>query len=82
MGFYYIRKWFTMSTYFEENEDWISQAEAARLRGVSRQAIAKLVRAHRVRTLKIAGKILVLKEDVENYKPLTAGRPKKHEHTI
>jgi excisionase family DNA binding protein len=82
MGFYYIRKWFTMSTYFEENEDWISQAEAARLRGVSRQAIAKLVRAHRVRTLKIAGKILVLKEDVENYKPLTAGRPKKHERTI
>ena len=37
-----------MSTNFPEEpllpSDWISQAEAARLRGVSRQAIAKLVR--------------------------------------
>jgi excisionase family DNA binding protein len=66
-----------MSTYFEEDKNWISQAEAARLRGVSRQAISKLVRSHRIRTLKIAGKILVLKEDIENYKPLTAGRRKK-----
>ena len=69
-----------MSTYFTETvqpDDWISQAEAARLRGVSRQAIAKLVRNERVRVLEIAGNTLVHKGDVETYQPLPAGRPKK-----
>jgi excisionase family DNA binding protein len=66
-----------MSTHFEGEKNWISQAEAARIRGVSRQAISKLVHSHRIRTLNIAGKILVFKEDIENYKPLAAGRPKK-----
>lgn len=60
-------------------DDWISQAEAARLRGVSRQAIAKLVRNERVRVLEIAGNTLVHRGDVESYEPLPSGRPKKHE---
>jgi excisionase family DNA binding protein len=69
-----------MSTYFNESvdpQDWVSQAEAARIRGVSRQAIAKLVRGGRIRTLEIGGNILVHREDIALYKPLLSGRPKK-----
>ena len=43
--------------------DWISQADAARLRGVSRQAISKLVQKGRLRTLTIGGHVLVHRDD-------------------
>ena len=46
---------------------WISQSEAARLRSVSRQAIALLVKKGRFRTLEIGGKVLVHRNDVETY---------------
>lgn len=59
-----------------EPSEWISQAEAARLRGVSRQAIAKLVSSGRLRTLEIGGRAFVLKTDVLNFEPHPAGRPK------
>lgn len=56
---------------------WISQSEAARLRSVSRQAIALLVKKGRFRTLEIGGKVLVHRKDVELYKPKPPGpRPK------
>lgn len=45
-------------------KDWISQADAARLRGVSRQAISKLVQKGRLRTLTIGGHVLVHRDDV------------------
>lgn len=60
--------------------DWITQAEAARLRGVSRQAIAKLVKKGRLRTFRIGGYTLVNRSDVEEYRPREAGRPRKEEH--
>lgn len=60
-------------------EDWISQAEAARIRGVSRQAINKLVSAGRIRILAIAGRTLVHRTDVANYKGKPTGRPKKND---
>lgn len=44
--------------------DWISQADAARLRGVSRQAVSKLVQKGRLRTLTIGGHVLVRRDDV------------------
>jgi excisionase family DNA binding protein len=56
-----------MSTHFAgaiESEDWISQAEAARIRGVSRQAIARLIRKGRFRVLRIAGKTLLKRAEV------------------
>ena len=59
--------------------DWISQAEAARVRGVSRQAIAKLVRSNRLRTVEIGGHVLIHREDVYNFQPKKAGRPKQNE---
>jgi excisionase family DNA binding protein len=59
--------------------DWISQSEAARLRGVSRQAIAKLVRRRRLSAQAIGGRMLVLKSEVEAFVPLPLGRPAKKE---
>ena len=68
-----------MSTSFSEHiaDEWISQAEAARIRGVSRQAIARLIRRQRVETLKIGGRLLVRREDIEQFKPQKGGRPPK-----
>ena len=66
-----------MSTDFKA-EDWISQADAARIRGVSRQAIAKLVRTKRLRTMEIGGYVLIRREDILEFRPKKAGRPKQH----
>jgi excisionase family DNA binding protein len=68
-----------MSTSLErENpDDWISAAEAARLRGVSRQAIGSLLLRGRLRTLKFGGKTFVNRKDVEAYVPDPGGRPSK-----
>jgi excisionase family DNA binding protein len=58
-------------------DDWISQAEAARMRGVSRQAIASLIKHQRLETLKIGGRLLVRRQDIEQFSPQKAGmRPK------
>lgn len=62
-----------MSTNLDE---WISQADAARLRGVTRQAIGRLIKRGRIRTLTVAGYVLVSREDVMSFQPEKAGRPK------
>lgn len=56
-------------------QDWITKAEAARIRGVTRQAIAKLVNKGKLSTLEIAGGTLVKRSEVEAYKPELGGRP-------
>lgn len=56
-------------------QDWITKAEAARIRGVTRQAIAKLVNKGKLSTLKIAGGTLVKRAEVESFQPETGGRP-------
>jgi len=61
------------------SSDWVSQAEAARLRGVTRQAIAKLVKKGRLKTLSVGGYVLVSRNDVMNYEPLQPGRPKSED---
>jgi excisionase family DNA binding protein len=58
-------------------EEWVSQAEAARLRGVSRQAIGRLIKKGRFRVLRIAGKVLLKRVDVKAFEPEPAGRPRK-----
>lgn len=73
-----IRNRFTVSTNSStpfDPAEWLSQADAARLRGVTRQAIAKLVTAGRFRTLEIGGHVLVNRHDVEAFTPAKAGRP-------
>lgn len=68
-----------MSTSFREENpnDWISASEAARIRGVSRQAIGSLVRRGRLRTFVFGGKTFVSRKDVEAYVPDSGGRPHK-----
>ena len=44
----------------------ITQAEAARLRGVKRQRINQLVNEGRIRSTKIGNQLMVLREDVLN----------------
>jgi excisionase family DNA binding protein len=61
--------------------DWISQAEAARLRRVSRQAIAKLIRNGRLKSTVIGGHVLVSRADVLSFQPRAAGRPKSDPET-
>jgi DNA-binding XRE family transcriptional regulator len=65
-----------MSRHFTEGtaDEWISQAQAARIRGVSRQAIASLIKHHRVETLEIGGRLLVRRRDIEQFEPQKAGR--------
>src|ERR1700679_582657 len=59
-------------------EDWISQAEAARIRGVSQQAIVNLIRRGRLTTVNMAGRTVVLRSEVENFiAKLKGGRPSK-----
>lgn len=58
-------------------EEWISQAEAGRIRNVSRQAINNLVKAGRIRSIVIGGIALVNKEDINNFIPKKKGRLKK-----
>ncbi|MFQ5572220.1 MAG: helix-turn-helix domain-containing protein [Rhodothermales bacterium] len=61
-------------------DDWLSQAEAAELRGVSRQAIFQLVQKGRFRTLEIGGRTLVHRDDVLNFEPDKGGRPTSEEN--
>jgi excisionase family DNA binding protein len=69
-----------LSTNFPDNQpdlsDWISQAEAAELRGVSRQAISKLIRAGRLKTFEVGGHVLVSRSEVLGFQPETPGRPR------
>jgi excisionase family DNA binding protein len=58
-------------------DDLISQAEAARLRGVSRQAIRKLVESGRFSVVFVGGRQFVRRSEVLAYSPLQPGRPKK-----
>ncbi|MDT5120673.1 MAG: hypothetical protein QOC96_155 [Acidobacteriota bacterium] len=60
--------------------DLISQAEAARIRGVSRAAIRDLIRRKRIRSFNLAGRELVYRSEVESFEKETPG-PKKGETT-
>jgi excisionase family DNA binding protein len=57
--------------------DLISQAEAARLRGVTRAAIQDLVRRERIRSVNVGGRSLVYRSEVVNYEQGEPGRPRK-----
>ena len=72
---------FNNSTIFSEKElasgNWISQSEAARIRGVTPQAIGRLIKKGRFRVLKIGEKVFLNRREVENYRPKPTGRPRK-----
>ena len=60
-----------------ELEDLITQAEAARLRNVSREAIYGLVARGKLNVVEIGGQKFVRRSEVENYTPEIGGRPPK-----
>jgi hypothetical protein len=61
----------------ESAEDLITQAEAARLRGVTRSAIAYLITQGRLHTYERFGITFVSRHEVESYEPLKPGpRPR------
>jgi predicted DNA-binding protein YlxM (UPF0122 family) len=55
----------------------LSQKDAAELRGVSKQAIAALVKRGRLTVVTVAGRKLVLRSEVESFSALPTGRPPK-----
>jgi excisionase family DNA binding protein len=59
----------------QDPDSWVTQAEAARLRGVTRQAIHRLVERGKLNTVRVGGARLLVREEVVNYEPGTAGRP-------
>jgi excisionase family DNA binding protein len=62
---------------FSENiKDWITQAEAARVRGVSQERIRKLVQQGRLSSIEIGGRKFVRRSEVDAFVPLAAGRPR------
>ncbi|HEX7998676.1 MAG TPA: helix-turn-helix domain-containing protein [Pyrinomonadaceae bacterium] len=61
----------------EELLDLISQTEAARLRGVSPEAIADLIRRGRLSSIDVGGKRFLRRSEVENFKKQKGGRPPK-----
>jgi excisionase family DNA binding protein len=58
--------------------DLITQAEAARLRNVSRSSVNELVKKGRFKTVEIGGQIFLLRSQVERYEPSAGGRPSKN----
>lgn len=62
-------------------DEWISQAEAANIRGVTRQAIARLVKKGRFSTLSIGGKTLLKRSEVEEFVPHRPGPIRKKRHS-
>jgi excisionase family DNA binding protein len=56
--------------------DLISQAQAAELRGVSRAAIADLIKRGRLKTVEVGGRQFVYRSEVESFEELQRG-PRK-----
>jgi hypothetical protein len=55
--------------------DLVTQAEAARIRGVSREAIYGLVAREKLTVIEIGGQKFLRRSEVENYRPELGGRP-------
>lgn len=60
-----------------QKADLITQAEAARLRAVTAEAIGDLVKRGRIEAVEVAGQKLLRRDDVINYRPSKGGRPPK-----
>jgi len=55
----------------------VSQREAAKMRGVSIQAIHKLMKRGRFTVIEVSGKRFLLRKEVEAFVPRRTGRPRK-----
>ena len=61
-----------------QKADLITQAEAARLREVTAEAINDLIKRGKFEVFEVAGQKLLRRNDVINYRPSKGGRPPKH----
>jgi excisionase family DNA binding protein len=61
----------------EDLSELISITEAARLRGVTPQAIDRLLVRGRLEAVEVAGRRLLRRSDVVNFKPEVGGRGRK-----
>ncbi len=61
----------------KQNLQWITQKEAAELTGKTIKAIHQLTRIGRLKTKEMYGRTLVFRNEVLNFKPKKAGRPRK-----
>jgi len=57
----------------DSTDDLVSQAEAARLRAVSRASINDLIKRGRLSTTVIAGRVLVHRSEVMNFEEFKRG---------
>ncbi|MGH9824957.1 MAG: hypothetical protein ACREDR_17140 [Blastocatellia bacterium] len=57
-------------------EELITQTTAARMRGVSVQAILRLIQRGKLKTVVIDGHTFLLRAEVEKFKPGVGGRPR------
>ena len=68
------RSWSIEENNMVEREQWITQTQAAELRGLSLKAVNALVLRGRVRSKEVYGKRLVHRNDIMNYEPMTRNR--------
>ncbi len=61
-----------------QKADLITQAEAARLREVTAEAINDLIKRGKLDVFEVAGQKLLRRDDVISYRPGKGGRPPKH----
>jgi excisionase family DNA binding protein len=66
-----------MASRKEKGDDLVTISQAARLRGVSPQAIDDLIGRGRLAAVEVAGLRLLRREDVKNFKPSKGGKPPK-----
>lgn len=59
-----------------DSDDMITQAEAARIRGVSHETIRYLAKRGRFKVFTIGGKTFLSRIEVEAFVPSKGGRPK------
>jgi excisionase family DNA binding protein len=56
---------------------WVTQSEAARIRGVSRQSISELVKRGRLKTTVVGSKKLVKRSEIEQFRRRKPGPKRK-----
>jgi Transcriptional regulator, AbiEi antitoxin len=57
--------------------DLVTRTQAAEIRGVSRSAIADLIKRGRLQPIEIAGRAFLSRREVEAFEPDPGGRPSK-----
>lgn len=60
-----------------DRDDLVTRTQAAVMRGVTRAAIADLIKRGRLRPIEIAGRSFLSRREVEAFEPDPGGRPLK-----